>query len=132
MIGYYPINPGGPGTQEDAFGPAFFRTHFFDRMKQVCNIDNTTPVLELVLTTGQVVDVSHIVQVKPEYMLVSAFVDARDCKYTYETYIRYQTIYRINVSTPASETRQIGFKPHEPEIVETTSKADGEPAKNEK
>lgn len=132
MIGYYPINPGGPGEQEDAFGPSFFRTHFFDRMKQVCSVDNTTPVLELVLTTGQVVDVSHIVQVKPEYMLVSAFVDVRDCKFTYETYIRYQTIYRINISTPGSESRSIGFTPHEPEVIEVAVKPDKEPAKNKK
>ncbi|MBZ0136369.1 MAG: hypothetical protein K8I27_08350 [Planctomycetes bacterium] len=123
MIGYYPINPGGPGAEEDAFGPAFFRTHFFDRMKQVCQIDNQTPVLELVLTTGQVVDVSHIVQVKADYMLVSAFVDARDCKFTYETYIRYQTIYRINVQTPGTETRAIGFTPHIPEEEEPAAVA---------
>jgi hypothetical protein len=115
MIGYYPINPGGPGGQEDTFGPAFFRKQFFERMKQVCEVDDHTPVLELVLTTGQVIDVSHIVEVKPEYILVNAFVDIRDCKFTYDTYIRYQTIYRINVHTRGTEQRPIGFTPHEPE-----------------
>ena len=124
MIGYYPINPGGPDASEDAFGPAFFRTHFFDRMKNVCQVDHQTPVLEIVLTTGQVLDVSHVIEVKPEYMLVSAFVDVRDCKFTYETYIRYQTIFRINVHTAGTENRQMGFTPHEPEVIEMAVKKD--------
>jgi hypothetical protein len=112
MIGYYPINPGAV-REEDAFGAQFFRTHFFDRMRQVCMIDDVTPVLELLLTSGQVLDLSHIIELKPDYMLVSAFVDTRDCSNTYNAYIRYQTIYRINVlSTPRTD-RPIGFTPHE-------------------
>lgn len=109
MIGYYPINPAGSMTEEDAFGPRFFRTHFFDRMRQVCVIDDQTPVLELVLTSGQVLDLSHIAELKQDYMLASVFVDTRDCQNTYSAYIRYQTIYRINVLTRPSDERPIGF-----------------------
>ncbi|MCZ7607074.1 MAG: hypothetical protein M5U25_13590 [Planctomycetota bacterium] len=97
MIGYYPINPAGSSVEEDAFGPRFFRTHFFDRMRQVCGVDDSTPVLEIMLTSGQVLDISHIIELKQDYMLVSAFVDTRDCTNTYQAYIRYMTIYRINV-----------------------------------
>lgn len=109
MIGYYPINPANTADNEDAFGPRFFRTHFYDRMKAVCEVDGTTPVLELLLTSGQVLDVSNILELKPEYMLVSVFRDNRTCDDTYNTYIRYVTIFRINVLSQPHETRPIGF-----------------------
>ncbi len=109
MIGYYPINPTGGNMEEDAFGPRFFRTHFFDRMKQVCQIDDQTPVLEIVLTSGQVLDVSHIIELKTDFMLVNVFVDNHDCDNTYNTFIRYITIYRINVHTTPHDERAIGF-----------------------
>lgn len=127
MIGYYPINPAGVSTPEDAFGAAFFRTHFFDRMKQTCQVHDLTPVLELMLTSGQVVDVAHIIELKQDYMLVCAFVDARDCANTYQAYIRYITIYRINVLTPPTTERPIGFTPQEPVGLELV--ASGKTAK---
>lgn len=116
MIGYYPINPAGGGVQEDAFGPRFFRTHFFDRMKQVCQINDHTPVLEIMLTSGQVLDIAHIIELKSDYMLVCAFVDNRDCENTYNAYIRYITIYRINVLTRPADERAIGFNNREPQV----------------
>jgi hypothetical protein len=109
MIGYYPINPAGSSVEEDAFGPQFFRKHFFDRMKQVCMVDDQTPVLEVVLTSGQVLDVANIIELKSSYMLVNAFVDSRDCDNTYSAYVRYITIYRINVLTKPINERPIGF-----------------------
>jgi hypothetical protein len=115
VIGYYPINPVGSSVEEDAFGPRFFRTHFFDRMRQVCGADDRTPVLEIMLTSGQVLDISNIIELKQDYMLVSAFVDTRDCTNTYQAYIRYMTIYRINVLVRPADERAIGFNPHEPE-----------------
>jgi hypothetical protein len=113
MIGYYPINP-GTMREEDAFGAQFFRTHFFDRMRQVCQIDEMTPVLEILLTSGQVIDVSHIIELSQDYMVVSAFVDTRDCSNTYHAYVRYVTIYRINVLSQPTGERPIGFTPQEP------------------
>jgi hypothetical protein len=76
-----------------------------------------TPVLEFLLTSGQVIDVSHIVELKADYMLVSAFVDTRDCANTYHTYIRYMTIYRINVLSQPHDERPIGFTPPDLESV---------------
>lgn len=116
MIGYYPINPAGGSVQEDAFGPRFFRTHFYDRMKQVCQVDDHTPVLEIMLTSGHVLDIAHIIELKSDYMLVSAYVDNRDCEYTYNAYIRYITVYRINVLTRPTDERPIGFTNREPQL----------------
>ena len=87
----------------------FFKTHFFDWVKEVCKLDSVTPVLEIMLTSGQVLDVSHIVELKPEHMLVSAFRDGRDCADTFHSYIRYATIYRINVLSQPADERPIGF-----------------------
>lgn len=109
MIGYYPINPTGSGEPEDAFGPRFFKAHFFEWMREACAIDGKTPVLEVMLTSGQVLDISHIVELKDRYMLVCAFLDTRDCSKTFHTYIRYVTIYRINVLNEPHEERPIGF-----------------------
>ena len=79
MIGYYAINPsGGSGGPEDAFGPRFFKTRFYTWIREACAIDNSVPVLEMLLTSGQVLDVSHIVDLQPDYMLVCAFTDVRD------------------------------------------------------
>jgi hypothetical protein len=112
MIGYYPINPGAPQEHEDAFGPRFFRTHFYEYMKQACSIDGQTPVLELMLTSGQILDLSHVIELKPDHMLVCVFRDSRTCEDTYNTYIRYVTIFRINVLTRPHEERPIGFNIH--------------------
>ncbi|MBK9974169.1 MAG: hypothetical protein IPP14_05290 [Planctomycetes bacterium] len=110
MIGYYPINPAaGAAENEDAFGSRFFRTHFTDYMRQVCSIDGQTPILELLLTSGQVLDVSHVMELKPEYGLFCVFRDERNCEDTYNTYVRYQTIFRINVLSKPHEERPIGF-----------------------
>lgn len=108
MIGYYPINPAAAAT-EDAFGPRFFKTRFYSWIREACSVGNRTPVLEIMLTSGQVLDVSNIVDLRDDYMLVCVFSDARDCSQTYHTYIRYLTIYRINVLTQSADVRPLGF-----------------------
>ncbi len=108
MVGYIPINPTGD-PNEDAFGQRFFRSKFLDRIKLACSIDDQTPVLEIMLANGQVLDVSYIIELKDEYALMAVFVDERDCRETYETYIRYRTIFKINVLTPKTKDRPIGF-----------------------
>lgn len=123
MIGYYNINPGGSGMPEDAFGPRFFKTRFYTWIREACSIDGTIPVLEIMLTSGQVLDVSHISELKDDYMLVSAFIDERDCADTYHTYIRYQTIYCINVLNKSRKERTMGFNvAHEPRLIASESR----------
>ncbi len=117
MVGYYPINPAG--SSEDPFGPRFFKTRFYQWIKEACSIDNKTPVLEIMLTSGQVLDVSHIEDLRDEYMLACVFSDIRDCSQTYHTYLRYQTIFRINVLTQPRDERPLGFNTrHQPLIME--------------
>ncbi|MCC6572166.1 MAG: hypothetical protein IT462_00110 [Planctomycetes bacterium] len=123
MIGYYPINPAGPAS-EDAFGPRFFKTRFYSWIRETCTTGDKTPVLEIMLTSGQVLDISHIVDLRDEYMLVSVFSDIRDCSKTYHTYVRYLTIYRINVLAEPQEDRPLGFNvKHEPLVITNGKKS---------
>lgn len=124
MIGYYAINPGGGANgPEDAFGPRFFKTRFYTWVREACAIDNSVPVLELLLTSGQVLDVSHIVDLKEDHMLVCVFTDVRDCSDTYHTYIRYQTIFSINVLKSAHNERSMGFNmDKEPHMIQSDSR----------
>jgi hypothetical protein len=128
MIGYYPINPGGNMADEDTFGPRFFRTHFYEHMREMCDADDRTSVLEVMLTSGQVLDVARIVELKQEYMRAEVYIDSRDCENTYQAYIRYITIFRINVLSAPREERPMGFnnKQFEPEHEQAKEK---EPAK---
>jgi hypothetical protein len=114
MIGYYPINPAGGVAEEDTFGPRFFRTQFYEQMREMCNIEDRTQVLEIILTSGQVLDVARIVELKGDHMLLEVFIDSRDCDNTYHSYIRYITIYRINVLNAPREERPIGFSNRAP------------------
>jgi hypothetical protein len=123
VIGYYPINPNGQ-SQEDAFGPVFFRSQFMDRIKACYDPEAETPIIELMLTNGQVLDVACVIELKPEYVLVEAFIDERDPERTFRTFIRYQTIYRINVQSKPKDDREIGFNiRHEPEDHSRASEA---------
>lgn len=124
MIGYYAINPGGGASgPEDAFGPRFFKTRFYTWIREACTISNTVPVLELLLTSGQVLDVSHIAELKEDYMLVCAFLDTRDCNDTYHVYVRYQTIFCINILNKARNERSMGFNmDKEPHLIESLSR----------
>jgi hypothetical protein len=123
MVGYYQINPAGNTGPEDAFGPRFFKTRFYTWIREACAIDNSIPVLELLLTSGQVLDVSHIVDLKEDYMLLCAFTDVRDCSETYHTYVRYQTIFGINVLTKSSSGRSMGFNmDKEPHLIQAESR----------
>jgi hypothetical protein len=114
MIGYYPINPASGLAEEDTFGPRFFRTQFYEQMREICSIEDRTQVLEIILTSGQVLDVARIVELKSDHMLLEVFIDSRDCDNTYHAYIRYITIYRINVLNAPRAERPIGFSNRAP------------------
>ena len=124
MIGYYNINPTGSGMPEDAFGPRFFKTRFYTWIRESCTISGMVPVLEMMLTSGQVLDVSNIIELKDDYMLVSVFLDEHDCTQTYHSYIRYQTIYSINLLNKPRNERTMGFNTdHEPRhIIESATR----------
>lgn len=125
MVGYYAINPMGSPANEDAFGPRFFKSRFYSFLREACVINGKTPVLELFLTSGHVLDVSHIIELKDDYMLVSAFEDVRDCTNVYHTYIRYVTIYRINVLMPSQADRPMGFNVNREPTLLTSNNDDG-------
>ena len=121
------INPGGGGgAAEETFGHRFFRSEFLDYVREYCAVGEAsqeTPVLQLMLASGQVLDVSNILELQPGYMVVDVFDDPTDrtCERTHRVYIRYATIYRIDVRSAPSAERPLGFsvkvEPHVSEEV---------------
>ncbi len=108
MAGYIPINipqrqPSGP------FGPDFFKRKFHQFIREACNATDAKTVLELVLVSGQVLDISHFEEFDNDYMLACVFVDDRNCEDIYHTYIRYDAIFRVNVFDAKKDSRQLGF-----------------------
>jgi hypothetical protein len=68
-------------------------------------------VLELVLAGGETLDISHFVEFDDSYVLAAVFLDTRSCGTVYHAYVRYETIYRVNVVEAALAERPVGFKP---------------------
>jgi hypothetical protein len=108
MAGYIPINI-PPRNLAGPFGPDFFKRKFHTFIHDSCSTGETTTVLEIVLVSGQTLDVSHIEDFDQEYMLVCCFVDERTCESVYHSYIRYDSIFRVNVYESSPEERPLGF-----------------------
>jgi hypothetical protein len=119
MNGYVLLDGASRNTPQDTFGQRFFSQQFMDWMRAVCVIEAQTPVLELVLTSGERLDIALIVELQHDYLVVDVFdADDRSCQHTHRVYLRYGTIYRIAVYQRAISERPIGFnvqaRPHIP------------------
>ena len=110
MVGYYQIGAGHPQNSR-TFGPDFFKRKFHDYIREHCMVGENKKVLEIALVSGALLDVSHIIEIADEYMLISAFLDTRSCEDTYHTYLRYDTIFRINILDRPSSSKPVGFDP---------------------
>lgn len=118
----YLIDPTGGSSGEEVFGQRFFRTEFMDYVREHCTLgeDADTPVLYLILVSGQRLDVSHIAELHARYMVVEAFDDPddRSCKSTHRVYIRYGAIFQIEVRIADRADRALGFTVREPRTIE--------------
>lgn len=108
MTTYIPINlpdrnAAGP------FGPDFFKRKFHAFLQQTCEVGETTTVLELVLVSGQALDINKIIDFDQDYMLVCCFDDEHSEESLYHSYVRYDTIFRVNVYESSREERPLGF-----------------------
>ncbi|MCA8940301.1 MAG: hypothetical protein KDB07_10850 [Planctomycetes bacterium] len=112
------VLPAGPSMSPMdalAFSPDFFKRKFPKYIKQMCDLSEKTTVLELILADGITLDVVYFEEIDPKYLLVVAFTDSRNCEETFHTYVRYETILRINIINMDSIDRPVGFNPsHEP------------------
>lgn len=133
MSAYIPLIGRTP-SDEDAhpFGPDFFRRKFPDYLSESCFIgEEVTTVFELVLSTGAVIDVSRILEIDDDYILLAAFLDSRTCEDEFVTYIRYDTILQINLREERGETR-LGFNTsHHPKVTASRTRTIGVGARDE-
>lgn len=130
MGGYYLIGQGGGGgaIADDPFGPKFFKTHCIDWVREVCVLEGETTTLELMLTNGERIDVSNLIELQPDLLVLDAFDPSdRTCKHTTRMFLRYGTIYRVAINRQTKADRPIGFSViSDPKVTSRVTKDDGE------
>ena len=117
------------------FDRTFFVRHFHSDEPPVCDLyaEGEVPVVELELVNGTDCDVFYFEGFRKDYLVALLFVDPPKCEKFYRSYIRYESILRVNVRYYDPPKRKLGFKPatppiddHEPKKLTTKAKK-GEP-----
>jgi hypothetical protein len=100
--------PDGPPFDRD-----FFIEHFRSESAPACDLyaNGELPVVELELMNGGDVDVFAFEAFKKEFLVALLFEDPPDCTRFYRSYIRYETIFRVNIRYYEPPKRALGFKP---------------------
>lgn len=95
------------------FDRAFFLEHFNEGIAPSCTLlgNGEVPVVVLELVNGEVCDIYSFEAFKRDYLIAQVFVDAPECDDFYLTFIRYVTIFRVNIRTFPAPDRRLGFKP---------------------
>lgn len=95
------------------FNRNFFVEHFNEGVAPSCTLLGTgeVPVVVLELVNGEVCDIYSFEAFKHDYLIAQVFVDAPECDDFYLSFIRYETIFRVNIRTFPAPDRRLGFKP---------------------
>lgn len=102
------------GSDRVPFDRAFFAQHFEAGEAPACELsasDADVPVVELELVNGQTCDVFHFIAFQREFLIADLFVDPPDCEDLYRSYIRYETVFRVNIRYYPAPSRRLGFEP---------------------
>lgn len=105
--------PGNYVNRERPYGPFdrdFFVAHFQAGLAPSCEVDGDTPVVELELASGETADVAAFTAFKKDHLVAQLYVDPPSCEGFYLSFIRYETIFRINIRSYDSPTRTLGFR----------------------
>ncbi|MBI4242880.1 MAG: hypothetical protein HY606_02215 [Planctomycetes bacterium] len=110
-----------PGQQPIYLGPfnqAFFLKEFKEGQVPECELieSGSIPVVELQLFNGETCDIYSFEQFRREFIVAQIFVDPPKCEEFYKSYIRYETIFKINIRQYKEQTRPIGFRPAKPVV----------------
>lgn len=114
-----------PGQQPIYWGPynqSFFVKEFKEGHVPQCELmqKGEIPVVELQLYSGETCDIFSFEQFNREYLVALIFVDPPSCSEFYRSYIRYDSIFKINIKTYKDQTRPLGFRPAKPVVEETS------------
>ena len=113
------ILPGGLNAK--SFDRRFFLDEFGAPEKSPqCELMATgdVPVVELELVNGRTCDVFCFVEFRRELLVAELFVDPPKCDRYYRSYIRFESIFRVNIRSYKSAERKLGFKPQQPAVLE--------------
>lgn len=113
--------PGGfvpAGSDRGPFDRLFFAEHFKEGIAACCQgyERGEVPVVVLELANGVSCDVFAFEAFKKNLLVAQVFVDPPDCDDVYLSFIRYETIFRVNVRYYPSPDRRLGFKVTNPEV----------------
>jgi hypothetical protein len=106
-------------TPPGPFNREFFAAHFRAGVAPSCELfsEGEVPVVELELVNGETCDVFAFEAFKRDHIVAQLFVDPPRCEEFYLSFIRYETIFRVNVRYYAPPQRELGFRlDKEPEV----------------
>ncbi|MGE0713451.1 MAG: hypothetical protein AB7N76_36180 [Planctomycetota bacterium] len=123
-------------TRERPYGPFdrdFFAEHFREGVAPGCEIfaDGDVPVVELELVNGETCDVFAFEAFNLDHLVAQLFVDPPQSEALYLSFIRYETIFRINVRYYEPPRRALGFQFAKAATIEENGEAEEEGAEEE-
>ena len=97
---------------------SFFLREFPSDEPPLCQLyeRGEIPVVELELTNGETPDVYYFEAFRRDFLVALLFVNPPKCTDFYRSYIRYETIYRVNIRYYEGQSRELGFKPAHPVV----------------
>ncbi|MBL4846319.1 MAG: hypothetical protein JKY65_12390 [Planctomycetes bacterium] len=103
-------------NKERPYGPFdrdFFASQFNAGVAPRCDLfaDGEVPVVELQLANGETCDVFAFQAFEEDHIVAQLFDDPPDCKSFYVSFIRYETVFRVNIRYYEPPKRPFGFKP---------------------
>ena len=99
-----------PSTPFDRY---FFMANFHSTEPPSCELyeSGELPVVELELSNGETPDVYYFEAFRTEFLVALLFVDPPKCDDFYRSFIRYESIFRVNIRYYKSPERKLGFSP---------------------
>jgi hypothetical protein len=103
-------------NKERPYGPFdrdFFAAQFNAGVAPRCELfaDGEVPVVELELVNGETCDVFAFEAFHEDHMVAQLFDDPPSCESFYLSFVRYETIFRVNIRYYEPPARPFGFKP---------------------
>jgi len=121
-----PQGAAAAGGAAETFDQEFFRREFKDGQVPRCELlqGGDVDVVELVLVNGTVLDVNCFEEFRRHYLVADVFVDPPQCDHLYKTYVRYDSVFQVNVRQFKAPNRKLGFARHKPivEVLESVTR----------
>lgn len=111
--------PYGPFDQD------FFREKFNAGVAPHCELfaEGEVPVVELQLVNGETCDVYAFEAFHEDHLVAQVFIDPPKCESFYMSFVRYDSIFRVNIRYYEPPLRRLGFKPTQ--VEESQEGAEG-------